>query len=171
MRALLLGISASLLAAGAATALPPPVPLAVTVVSDHGPDAPQTRHFDALPVALAEDGWFALSPSGALAGAGDCLAMGVDRPTCLRRALQAAAPSGPAPRVVLLVEPVDTIRVRASCLGRGAAATDAARQTVTIDYKQLLFADPQARHAARLALAGCLLAARGEAPVVAGGGL
>lgn len=152
--------------AAPAIALPPPLPLSVTVVAIWPDDSPQMRHIDMLIDALQSDGWIKRLPAARDMTRDEksaCQYKGADAPLCLRALnKQAGAPAaGAAPHVFLHVHG-ETHRATITCIGAGDAPSNPAAQSRQIDIKAALFAASEARHPHRLAAASCLLAARAE---------
>lgn len=168
-----LHISAVTLAASCslpADALPPPLPIAVTIVMAEPEESPKYRHTTLLVQALADENWIKIvQPAYVLLDQekGKCLARREMAGGCLRTLnrdrMSQFAPSAPhlAPHVILLVQG-DAHQAKLTCVGALGEPSKPDAQSIEIDIQAALFASREERRVQRQAIVQCLLATAAE---------
>lgn len=145
-----------------ASALPPPLPIEIQVVTSSPPASMAARQAQQIPAALIAENWFASINAPPRPELQRCATAAQEREACLRLSLRALAEEPDQLRVVLAVTPVDSIRSAITCISAGVGPADPAAQRVVVSVKRLLFAEPQVRQKDRVAVVRCILAAAGE---------
>jgi hypothetical protein len=148
-----------------AAALPPPLPVSITVIAD-GPQASVDQsHTRQLIDALAEEGWIRVVPAPyEIKSQQQAKCLTEKEPAaCLRQinGQQMALARSSTPHIILLVKG-GTDPAQVTCIGRGLAASKPEAQSRDIEIKTALFAPSPERRAPRHAFLSCLLAARAE---------
>ena len=157
MSRLLIAASLALAVPSAAAALPPPPPVAVVLVHAGGPPGDSEQ----LLASVGGNAWFADAEAPVTADAFQPCTAAQDREACVRGVLADADRSG-APIVVILTQPSPGFYGGWLCVGEGAAATRAERQSITFDPSRWDNATDRYWQEDRQAAAGCVLAAASE---------
>jgi hypothetical protein len=150
------GLAALSVAAGPAQGLiPPPPPIAVAVVGD----SPETQaQGEALATILGGLGWFSIDAAAIdRASLRACTDQPAPLEACFRKT-NAWKANNASVLILASGSPVQ----KWTCVGVGAAAKAADRQTPVVDLKEAIFGTPERRFRERNKAAACIIAAASE---------
>ena len=152
----LVGTLSLFISVAPAAAMPPPVPVAVTVIAD---DPEVQAAGESFLTLLREHGWIGHAAAKIERETlQDCVRRPTDQAACVREAHEWKKEGRPGVVILAVGNPVQ----HWTCIGVAKAAATPASQTVSIDLREAMFGSPKQRLDLRNKAAACIMAAGSE---------